>query len=436
MPRRRPLTPAYRRDRRSGRATATWKDRAGGRHRKRLPGAFNSPESRAAFQRLRLEVKASAMGVLPKGPPLTVAALLDRYLRHAEAYYRTPDGKATATYWHAKDVGKALCELYADKPAAGFGPMDLKAALQRWANDRRTRSQCNRRLIVVKRVFRWAVSEQLVPAGVWTALTAVAGLRRGRTAARETEPVGPVDDAAVDATLPFLHRHALGLVRFQRLTGCRPQDACAVRRCDIDTTGPVWYYRPPHHKTAHLGKYRVIPIGPEAQAVLREFFTPDPAYYLFSPARAIAELRAERSAARATPRWPSHVARNRRKRRKARERRRSPGAAYTKDSYRGVIHRACDLAFPPPGELAQGASETRAAWWGRLTAEQRAEVKRWQRAHRWNPNQLRHAFATRVRKEFGLEAAQVLLGHARADVTQVYAERNLDLAAAIAAKIG
>ena len=31
----------------------------------------------------------------------------------------------------------------------------------------------------------------------------------------------PVDDAVVEATLPFLGRHARGLVEFQRLTGCR-----------------------------------------------------------------------------------------------------------------------------------------------------------------------------------------------------------------------
>jgi integrase len=54
----------------------------------------------------------------------------------------------------------------------------------------------------------------------------------------------------------------------------------------------------------------------------------------------------------------------------------------------------------------------------------------------WHPNQLRHLFATEVRKEHGLEAAQVLLGHSRADVTQVYAERNEALAATVAAKIG
>jgi site-specific recombinase XerC len=54
----------------------------------------------------------------------------------------------------------------------------------------------------------------------------------------------------------------------------------------------------------------------------------------------------------------------------------------------------------------------------------------------WHPNQLRHSFATRVRKGYGLEAARVLLGHSRADGTQAYAERDQQLAATVAAKIG
>lgn len=63
-------------------------------------------------------------------------------------------------------------------------------------------------------------------------------------------------------------------------------------------------------------------------------------------------------------------------------------------------------------------------------------MKEWRKSHCWSPNQLRHTFATRVRKQHGLEAAQVLLGHSRADVTQVYAERNEELAVTVAAKIG
>ena len=54
----------------------------------------------------------------------------------------------------------------------------------------------------------------------------------------------------------------------------------------------------------------------------------------------------------------------------------------------------------------------------------------------WHPNQLRHTFATEVRQAYGLEAAQVLLGHARADVTQVYAERDLALAVRVATEVG
>ena len=55
---------------------------------------------------------------------------------------------------------------------------------------------------------------------------------------------------------------------------------------------------------------------------------------------------------------------------------------------------------------------------------------------RWHPNQIRHAFATAVRKGHGLDVAQALLGHDRVSTTEVYAERADDVAAAVAASIG
>ena len=54
----------------------------------------------------------------------------------------------------------------------------------------------------------------------------------------------------------------------------------------------------------------------------------------------------------------------------------------------------------------------------------------------WHPNQLRHTAATEVRRRFGLEAAQVLLGHSKADVTQMYAERDDALAERVAREVG
>jgi site-specific recombinase XerC len=74
------------------------------------------------------------------------------------------------------------------------------------------------------------------------------------------------------------------------------------------------------------------------------------------------------------------------------------------------------------------------------TAEQKSErigkARIWREQNTWSPNQLRHSAATEIRKRFGLEAAQVTLGHAAADVTQVYAERDLERAAAVMAQVG
>ena len=116
----------------------------------------------------------------------------------------------------------------------------------------------------------------MIPLEIHSALSTVTGLKQGHSAAPESEPVIPVEDAAVDATLPHLGRFVGGLVEFQRLTGSRPGEACRVRRSEIDATGKIWIYKPTQHKTARRGKTRAIAIGPKAQAVLREFFTEDP----------------------------------------------------------------------------------------------------------------------------------------------------------------
>jgi hypothetical protein len=39
-----------------------------------------------------------------------------------------------------------------------------------------------------------------------------------------------------------------------------------------------------------------------------------------------------------------------------------------------------------------------AAWKARLGKDHWADLQQWRREHRWHPNQLRHSFATKVRK--------------------------------------
>jgi hypothetical protein len=45
----------------------------------------------------------------------------------------------------------------------------------------------------------------------------------------------------------------------------RPQEVRLIRTGWIERTGELWLYRPVQHKTADLGKDRVIPLGPRAQ---------------------------------------------------------------------------------------------------------------------------------------------------------------------------
>jgi hypothetical protein len=93
------------------------------------------------------------------------------------------------------------------------------------------------RLIV--QFFKWATSEELVPAGVWQGLRSVPGLRKGRSEARDHEPVEPVPEAHVETILPYHPPVVAAMVRIQGLCGMRPQEVIRMRACDLTTTGAV-----------------------------------------------------------------------------------------------------------------------------------------------------------------------------------------------------
>jgi integrase len=187
------------------------------------------------------------------------------------------------------------------------------------------------------------------------------------------------------------------MVELQRLTGMRPGEVVSMRTGDLDTAGGVWVYTPARHKTEHRGRERTVFLGPRARTGLTPWLRPDPLEYLFQPKEAMAEFRSEQRRNRTTPLYPSVLARPRKARPVY-----GPGARYSTRSYCRAVRDACRKAGIAP----------------------------------WHPNQLRHALATRVRERFGLEAAQAVLGHARADVTELYAERDSGRAAAVMAEVG
>ncbi|HUE16038.1 MAG TPA: tyrosine-type recombinase/integrase [Planctomycetaceae bacterium] len=383
-------------------------------------GLFGSAESHERYtcliaDYLRREPTrrpATAAATLPAAT-LTISQLILAYWSFAKTYYSL-DGEPTKELVGMRDALRPLRELFGRTPANKYGPKSLAIVRQHMISQQKlARTEINKRIGRIKRVFKWAVAEELVDSSVYHGLQALAGLRYGRTDARETEPVKPVADKDVDAILPFLSPQICTLLQLQRLTGMRPCEVVLMRGCDIDRSEDVWAYEPFTHKNRWRGHRRVVPLGPLAQELLRPFLERDPEAFLFSPKDA-AEWRIQQQTAKAgrnrkTRIYPCELRSRelRKQRRRKRSRRRPPGDRYDTASYRRAIEYAIQRARKAGIDVMH-----------------------------WHPNQVRHAKATELRKQHGLEAAQVVLGHARADVTEVYAERNVALAREIAKQSG
>jgi len=118
---------------------------------------------------------------------------------------------------------------------------------------------------------------------------------------------------------------------------------------------------------------------------------------MFSPAEAESQRRKEMAVYRQTPiYWGNAPGTN-----VKRIPKRRPGAHYTTTSYGRAIAKAIKKAYRP-----EGMSDK--------------EFKNWKPKEHWHPHQLRHNYATQIRREHGLEMAQILLGHSSIRSTQIY----------------
>lgn len=330
MPRSKNTIPTYSRHKPSGQAIIRLTDREGGRKTVYL-GPYGSPESRQEYARIVAELSAVPVEAPRSGERgdcrLTVNEILLAFWKYAEGHYRRADGTVTDELSQYRQTFRPLMVLYGRMAAAEFGPKALKVLRQVMIESGWTRKLINQRIGRVRRVFKWAASEELIPVSVYQSLTTVTGLQAGRSKAKETEPIRPVAEEDVRATLPFLRRGIRAMVQVQLLTGMRPGEVCALRPCDLDATNPIWLYRPLQFKTLHRDKSRVIVIGPKAQALLTRVAPNDPTGYYFCPRREVELLHAERNANRKTRRFKSHMTRNETKRVSRPQRR--PSEKYT-----------------------------------------------------------------------------------------------------------
>ncbi len=318
---------------------------------------------------------------------LSIAALCDRYETFSRSYYRRADGEPTT---EARDIVLSFRELraiYGDLDAESMTLSALKLVRQAMIERGLCRKLVNQRIGRVKRLFRWAAEEGLIPPDVAGRLILLSGLKIGRSRAHDHPPRRPVPREHIEPVLRHVAPPVAAMIVLQYLTGMRPGEAIVMRGADIDRPRQPWIYRPPSHKSAWRGHPKEIYLGPHSQRVLAPFLERPPEAFLFSPAESMAWW-AERE---------PMVARllNGHRARRARDR-------YRVTSYDRAIELGCQRAGVP----------------------------------RWTAGQLRHSAATWIERELGLEAASATLGHRLLETTQVYAHGKCALARKVAEERG
>jgi integrase len=309
----------------------------------------------------------------------TVEQLCAAWDAHCREYY-----KGSSTAINAVVDVRMFRELYGHAAVSELTHADMLQLRDALVRSGVSRSTVNARLWRVKFMLAWALDEALIPATVKAELTQVRGIKRGRTSAPERQPVRPVDDATIAATVEHMMPNTADMVRIHRLTGMRPCELCGLRWSLIDRSRTPWVYRVPpeinkNEWRGELGQPRVVCIGPQARAILERHQGDD---VPFSPMRSMAEYIAAHAAASAHP-----LSEAAKEKRRAAHVPRVLGERWTTGAYTKTIAAACRRAGIAP----------------------------------WGANRLRHAFGTAVRRAFGLDAARAVLGHTNGGcITDVY----------------
>lgn len=277
-----------------------------------------------------------------------------------------------------------LCSLYGAEAVTSVGVSELRAArnvlLERGADGKQkplARKTVNALIGRVQRAFRHAASEGQIPPEAATGVSALQPLKKGRTDAPDYAPREPAFWDDVAKVLPHLTPQVAAIIEALWHTGARIGEMCLIRSRDVDMTGPVWVFRPEHHKTAHHGQQRVVAIGPKAQAVLRRFVKLAPDRYWFN---AIDESLAQQEA------WSAATPEERKK---------------------------LGLRCARPGAVKRESLDPRAIERRLREACKKAGV-------RFTSHQLRHAALTRIRDEHGIESARLIAGQHSELVTRGY----------------
>ncbi len=240
----------------------------------RYLGKYGTPESKEAYAKFLAAIPKPGTEVIVVASPGTVPLIGEavlKYQTYAEKYY-SRDGVPTGEHVTITCALRPFNRRFAELPVNGFKPDMLELVQEDMIKLGRSRSYINKSCNIIRRFFKWCVKKGFATGETLAALRAVDGLKRGRSEARETAPIGPVDDQAVEAVLAIVSELVADVAHLMRFTGMRPGEALAMTAAEIDRTDPtLWVFKPDQHKTAHHGLSRTVFLGPNAIDIVRRY---------------------------------------------------------------------------------------------------------------------------------------------------------------------
>ncbi len=243
-----------------------------------LLGPYGSEESRVRYGELVARF-AGGQSIDPiahkrQNPPddgPAIAELVQAYKKFAEAYYVKPDGTQTDEIDCLQSAIKPFRELYAFTPIMDFTPLIFKAVREVYISKGWSRGYCNRSMNRIRAVFKWGVSNGLVPVAIWQALTAVEPLKAGRCEAHDNKRREAVPDEDIQAVRKALRQKNRDIVDLLLLTAARVGELLSVSWSMIDRSNDVWVVELKEHKNAYRGKTRKLFFGKRAQEILARY---------------------------------------------------------------------------------------------------------------------------------------------------------------------
>ena len=288
-----------------------------------LPGPYGSDESRIAYGQL-IARHASGLPIESfsdsnrgknstksevAGP--TVSEICLSFWTHAQTHY-VKDGKETSEVYILRSVIRPLRELYGMTPAKDFGPLSLKAVRAQMVELGWARNTVNAAMSRIRRVFKYAVENEMIDVSVLESLKTVAPLLAGRTEAHDNAPRHAVEQDQIDAVRSLVSPLVRDLIDIQLLTGARSGELLMLTSGMIDRTEKTWTADLKSHKTVHHGKQRTLYFGAPEQLILTKYLSADPDKPFFGitrPAycRAITRVCDRLGVERWTPHWMRHT---------------------------------------------------------------------------------------------------------------------------------